>query len=133
MNKQELAFFNTLLNDRLKQLVAQADDTRSGLQVFNTYPVDPIDQAVFEFDRNFTLRIRDREMKLFNKILEALDRIEEGSFGICEECGEDIAFERLKARPVASYCIDCKTQKEKQEKSPGYYNPDQHKYERITQ
>jgi DnaK suppressor protein len=72
-----------------------------------------------ESERNFELRIRDRERKLIGKIKEALERIDDGSFGICDECGEDISAQRLKARPVTTLCIDCKKRQEKDEKVKG--------------
>jgi len=65
------------------------------------------------------LRIRDRESKLILKVKKALVRIEIGTFGICEACGEDISFDRLKARPVTTQCIDCKTKEENLEKALG--------------
>ncbi|TNF47144.1 RNA polymerase-binding protein DksA [bacterium] len=77
---------------------------------------DPTDRASMETDRNFLLRIRDRERRLISKIDKALKRIEEGSFGICDECGEDIEINRLKARPVATLCIHCKTLQEEEER-----------------
>ena len=77
---------------------------------------DLTDQASAEADKNFTLRLREREQKLLKKIDEALDRIANGTFGICEHCGEEISFKRLKARPVTTYCIDCKTIQEEEEK-----------------
>jgi DnaK suppressor protein len=77
---------------------------------------DPTDRASMETDRNFLLRIRDRERRLISKIDEALERIEDGSFGICDECGEDIETNRLKARPVATLCIHCKTLQEEEER-----------------
>ena len=80
---------------------------------------DPTDRASLETDRNFLLRIRDRESKLIVKIKKALTRIENGTFGICESCGEDIAVERLKARPVTTQCIECKTKAENREKALG--------------
>ena len=80
---------------------------------------DPTDRASLEADRNFMLRIRDRENKLNKKIKKALDRIENGTFGICEKCGEDISVKRLKARPVTTHCIDCKTKEEAFEKALG--------------
>ena len=72
-----------------------------------------------ESDRNFELRIRDRERKLIGKIKDALERLENGTFGICDECGEDISEERLTARPVTTLCIDCKKKQEKDEKVKG--------------
>lgn len=77
---------------------------------------DMTDQAAAEVDKNFTLRLREREQKLLKKIDEALDRIANGTFGICENCGEEISLKRLKARPVTTYCIDCKTKQEEEEK-----------------
>ncbi|MGD9124084.1 MAG: TraR/DksA C4-type zinc finger protein, partial [Desulfarculaceae bacterium] len=72
-----------------------------------------------ESDRNFLLRIRDRERKLISKIQDALARIDDGTYGICEVCGEDISSERLKARPVTTLCINCKKRQEAQEKARG--------------
>lgn len=77
---------------------------------------DVTDQAAAEADKNFTLRLREREQKLLKKIDEAIDRITNGTFGICENCGEEISYKRLKARPVTTYCIECKTKQEEEEK-----------------
>ncbi|HEU0265770.1 MAG TPA: RNA polymerase-binding protein DksA, partial [Geobacterales bacterium] len=79
---------------------------------------DPNDRASQESDRTFELRIRDRERRLLAKIREALERIDDGTFGICEECGEEISEPRLRARPVTTLCIDCKMEEERQEKRP---------------
>ena len=76
---------------------------------------DPADRATAESDRSFTLRIRDRERRLIRKIQSALQRIEDGSYGICEECGEEIGVPRLKARPVTRLCINCKAKQEEDE------------------
>jgi DnaK suppressor protein len=67
-----------------------------------------MDRASLEADRNFLLRVRDRERKLIQKIDEALKRIGDGTFGICEVCGEEISEERLRARPVTTLCLNCK-------------------------
>jgi DnaK suppressor protein len=72
-----------------------------------------------ETDRNFMLRIRDRERKLITKIKEALERIEDGTYGLCEACGEPIGEKRLLARPVTTLCIECKARQEKQERVRG--------------
>jgi DnaK suppressor protein len=77
---------------------------------------EPADRAALESDRNATLRIRDRERKLITKIDEALQRIEDGVFGVCEACGEAIAGERLRARPVTTLCIECKGEQEAEER-----------------
>jgi DnaK suppressor protein len=119
MKKKDIEYFRNLLTDQLEELLNQADDTVSGMTTPKENFPDPTDRASLEADRNFMLRIRDRESKLIKKIKKTLGRIENGTFGICEKCGEDIAFERLKARPVTTQCIDCKTKEEALEKALG--------------
>lgn len=77
---------------------------------------DVTDQASAEVEKNFSIRLRERERKLLKKIDEAIERIAKGTFGICDGCGEEIGYSRIKARPVTTYCIDCKTQQEEDEK-----------------
>jgi len=116
MKKERLAYFKELLTERLEVLLNEAEKTVTGMtNDKNTFP-DPTDRANLETDRNFLLRIRDRERKLILKIKEALARIEDRTFGICEDCGEEISEERLKARPVTTLCIECKTKAEAEEK-----------------
>lgn len=79
------------------------------------YP-DMTDQAAAESDQNFTLRLKGREQKLLKKIDEALEKIANNTYGICESCGEDISLKRLMARPVTTLCIECKTRQEQEEK-----------------
>ncbi len=86
------------------------------------YP-DPNDRASLESDRNFELRIRDRERKLILKMHEAIKRIDDRVFGICDVCGGLISEKRLMARPVTTSCIDCKMKQEKMEKLKGEYPP----------
>lgn len=74
------------------------------------------DQATAETDRNFMLRLRGREQRLLKKIEDAIDRIDSGIFGICDDCGEKIDIKRLEARPVTTMCINCKTLQEEEEK-----------------
>jgi DnaK suppressor protein len=74
------------------------------------------DQATAETDRNFMLRLRGREQRLLKKIEQALERVENGIFGICEDCGNEINIQRLEARPVTTMCIDCKTLQEEEER-----------------
>ena len=116
MEKERLEYFGELLNERLKTLLEEAEKTVTGMTNDRDSFPDPTDRANLETDRSFLLRIRDRERKLIGKIQEALGRIDDGTFGICEECGEDISEERLKARPVTTLCIDCKTKAEVEEK-----------------
>ena len=90
-------------------------EQRPGL---DTFP-DMNDQATAEADQNFALRIKDRERKLIKKIDDALDRMATRTYGICEGCGENIPLKRLKARPVTTFCIECKTRQEKAEQAGG--------------
>ena len=116
MREERIKYFKDLLTKRLEGLLSEADRTVENMSDDEeTFP-DPTDRASLESDRNFLLRIRDRERKLIAKIKEALERIESGTFGICEVCGEEITEERLKARPVTTLCIDCKTEEEEKEK-----------------
>ena len=77
---------------------------------------DELDVAVSESNRELSLRLANRERRMLRKIRYALDRIEEGEYGMCINCGVPIGFRRLKARPVATLCIDCKTQQEQLER-----------------
>ncbi len=116
MGPEDLAYFKELLTRQLNELLNTAEKTVGTLVQGGEWAADPLDQAAMETTRTYTLRIRDRESHLIKKIKEALVKIEDGTFGICEACGEEIALSRLKARPVTSYCIRCKTQMEAFEK-----------------
>jgi DnaK suppressor protein len=116
MKKAKLEEFRQLLQGQMDQLLLDADKTVSEMTDEKTNFPDPTDRASLESDRNFELRIRDRERKLISKIREGLDRIEAGKFGECEDCGDIIGEARLKARPVTTLCIECKTEQERQEK-----------------
>ncbi|MDY0132274.1 MAG: RNA polymerase-binding protein DksA [Desulforegulaceae bacterium] len=119
MKEKDSQYFKQVLTDQLKELLAHGDNTVIGMTESKENFPDPTDRASHETDRNFTLRIRDREHKLIKKIKKALDRIEEGSFGICDTCGEEISLERLNARPVTTECIECKTKAEARERALG--------------
>ena len=119
MKKKDIEYFKKFLNERLEELLSHADNTVSGMTTPKENFPDPTDRASLEADRNFMLRIRDRENKLIKKVKKALDRIEKGTFGVCEKCGEDISVKRLKARPVTTLCIGCKTKEEAFEKALG--------------
>jgi DnaK suppressor protein len=107
----DIDFFRRLLNERKQELLNEAGKTVDGMDGEGNLP-DPTDRASLESDRNFILRIRDRERKLIAKIDEALRRLEDGTYGVCEECGETIGTARLKARPVTTLCIECKSAQE---------------------
>jgi len=113
-----LEYFQGILQKQLDELVRGAEKTVDEMTESEGGAVfpDPTDRASMESDRNFELRIRDRERKLINKIRKALEKVEDGTFGFCEVCGEPIEFKRLEARPVTTLCIDCKTSAEEEEK-----------------
>jgi DnaK suppressor protein len=119
MKPQELKYFRKMLNERIDELIKGAGKTVSEMASEEEVFADPNDRASQESERNLELRIRERERKLIFKMREALQRIEEGTFGICEECEEPISLRRLKARPVTTLCIECKTREEKRQKMRG--------------
>lgn len=119
LTKKKREYFRKLLAKRLNALLEDANKTVSGMTDQGASFPDPTDRASLESDRNFELRIRDRERKLIGKIKEALDRLDQGTFGICESCGEEISEQRLKARPVTTLCIACKKRQENEEKLRG--------------
>ena len=117
MTKKKLEQFKKLLSGRLQDLLSEAGKTADSLsdRAKEVY-ADPADQATSENDQARYLRIRDRESKLIVKIQEAMSRIGNGSYGVCEMCGEDIQEKRLLARPMATLCIECKMEMENEEK-----------------
>jgi DnaK suppressor protein len=118
MDADKLEFFRNILTEEKKSLLGEADKTVTEMTSESSNFPDPTDRATQESDRNFELRIRDRERKLINKINDALERIDQGEFGICEECGDDISDARLKVRPVTTLCINCKMEEEQKERRP---------------
>ena len=116
LEQQDISWCKDMLTSRRAELLGEAGRTVSGMTDGKENFPEPADRAALESDRNAELRIRDRERKLINKIEEALQRIEDGVYGVCEECGEEIGVERLKARPVTTLCIQCKAEQEEEEK-----------------
>jgi DnaK suppressor protein len=101
-----------------KALLTEAEEALNALPGQTIFP-DLGDQASAEIDRNFMLRLRGREQKLLKKIEAAIEKIDNGTFGICESCGQEIDIKRLEARPVTTMCIECKTEQEEEEKLRG--------------
>ena len=116
MEKKVMAIRKKLMKQR-DDLLSEAEQTISTKLGADkeSFP-DPTDQAVAELDNNFALRLRGREQKLLKKIDEAIARIDDGSYGVCETCGNPIGIKRLEARPVTTLCIECKTEQEENEK-----------------
>ncbi len=98
-----------------ERLLKEAEGALNTLPGELNFP-DMGDQATAETDRNFMLRLRDRERMLLKKIEETLERIDSGFYGTCGECGNEIEIKRLEARPVTTLCIDCKTLQEEEER-----------------
>ena len=113
--------YSAIRRDLEKQRQAILDETGEGLTKRDrpeAFP-DVSDQASAEVDQNFSMRIKEREQKLLKKIDEALERLQKNTYGICERCEEEIPYQRLKARPVTTLCIACKTLQEQEEKIRG--------------
>ena len=117
MNDMQLEYFRQKLLEWKKSLVAQSEDTLDDLRQGGLNQPDEIDRASLETDKSLDLRTKDRARKLISKINEALERIEDGSYGYCEETGEPIGLERLEARPIATLSIDAQERHERMEKT----------------
>ncbi|HYA12061.1 MAG TPA: RNA polymerase-binding protein DksA [Thermodesulfovibrionales bacterium] len=119
---KELTLREKKIQDIRKKLIAQkealleeAEEALSKLPGQTVFP-DLGDQATAETERSFMLRLRGRERRLLKKIENAIERVEQGTFGICDRCGNEIDIRRLEARPVTTMCIECKIQQEEEEK-----------------
>ncbi len=111
MSANQLAFFKALLLKEKQVLLDSAHETTENLQENEATP-DWTDRATIEEEHALELRVRDRERKLMKKIDQALGRIEDGSYGWCEETGEPIGIPRLLARPTATLCIEAQERHE---------------------
>jgi DnaK suppressor protein len=118
VNQKELKRFKKMLEESRHTLLQSAKKTLMEESNFDTDDLpDEIDLASSEYNQSMVFRLRDREKFLLKKIDKALARIEDGTFGICERCEEEISLKRLEARPVTTLCIRCKEEQEKKEKS----------------
>ena len=118
MSAEQLAFFRDRLLETQKELLEKANLTSEHLRE-HELEADPTDQATIEEEYALELRARDRERKLLKKIDEALRRIEEGSYGYCEETGEPIGIARLIARPTATLSVEAQTRREQKQRLYG--------------
>jgi DnaK suppressor protein len=117
LRKRDLDKFKKILSDQRAQLTGMAKKAVSGEIHLDPddFP-DEIDSASSEMNLAFQGRLRERERGLLAKIEEALQKIDQGVYGECESCGEEIGLKRLEARPVAELCIDCKSEQERMER-----------------
>ena len=120
VRKRDLNRFKKILTEKRMALLRKARDTFDEDMALdkNELP-DEMDLAATEYLHSFTFRLRGREKTFLKKIDLALRKIDEGTFGICEECGEPISLKRLEARPETTMCIRCKEEQEKREKAYG--------------
>ena len=116
MNAKMKEYFRLKLTNWKNELLKESSQTLNNLQNENEAKPDITDRASEEIDRSFELRTRDRERKLINKIDAALQRIDDGSYGYCDETGEPISIKRLEARPVATLSLEAQEMHEKAEK-----------------
>ena len=119
MKQEHLDIIRSRLYGMLEGLESEVTATVDGMRNTGGAFPDPTDRATLESERSLTLRIRDRERKLRNKVEDALARMEDGTFGICEVCEDEISFKRLEARPVTTLCINCKSEQEQDEDKHG--------------
>ncbi len=117
MNPMQLEYFRQKLSNWRAELLNESNGTLSSLQNENLAEPDLADRATRETGRAIELRTRDRERKLISKIEEALVRINEGSYGYCEETNEPISLRRLEARPIATLSLEAQERHERMERT----------------
>jgi len=118
VNKKDLQWFRRVLEESRDKILADAKEKLAEIPKGDAFQApDEMDFASYTEEQSFQCRLHDRNIKLLRKIEAALERIEEGEYGICEECEEAISIHRLKVRPMAKLCIECKEEKEQKEKN----------------
>jgi DnaK suppressor protein len=115
LTSSKKTYFKRVLEQNL-DILMRGDNRSSSKDAFKEQNADPIDRASAELIASQGFRFRERDNNLIRKILEALGRLEEGTFGICDECGNAISEKRLQVRPIATRCITCKVEQEKRER-----------------
>ncbi|MCM2322738.1 MAG: TraR/DksA family transcriptional regulator [Oligoflexia bacterium] len=115
MNKERVKKFKRIFEAQRRSLLFNDRVLRDDFSVCGDDRFDEIDQATTDMEQSMRMRLRNRETLYIKKVEEALRRIEEGTFGECEECGEDIEYRRLEARPTATLCVGCKEEQERKE------------------
>jgi DnaK suppressor protein len=116
MNERQREYFRRKLVNWKQDIIREASDTLNAMQSEGDAHSDVADRASAETDRTIELRARDRQRKLISKIDSALARIEEGSYGYCEETGEPISLRRLDARPTATLTVEAQERHERRER-----------------
>ncbi|OFZ72288.1 MAG: hypothetical protein A3K03_12420 [Bdellovibrionales bacterium RIFOXYD1_FULL_44_7] len=116
MNRDILLRFKRLFETERKNLVYSGKYVNEDFQLHQDDMADELDMTTSELETSMRMRLRNREALYLKKIDDALLRIKDGSFGECEECGEDIELRRLEARPTTTMCVHCKEEEERREK-----------------
>ncbi|HEU4537660.1 MAG TPA: TraR/DksA C4-type zinc finger protein [Polyangiaceae bacterium] len=120
MNKAQLKKFRVLLEEKRDEIIKKAKQTLGEDMTLDVDDLpDEMDLASSEYLQSFTFRLRGREKTFLDKINKALVKLDDGTFGTCEECGEEISLRRLEARPETNLCIRCKEDQERMEKDYG--------------
>lgn len=116
LSTKEVTALWEILNKQLEDILSESREDLANFTEQRELDADALDLAVTESNRDFALRLADRERRLLRKIKHSLGRIQTGEYGTCESCGAAITYQRLMARPVATLCIDCKTEMEQLER-----------------
>ena len=120
LSKEKLKWFKETLEAKRAQILENAQNTLADEMTLDADDLpDEMDLASSEYLQSFTFRLRGREKFLLEKVEHALEKIADNSFGLCEECGEEIALKRLEARPETNLCIRCKEEQERAERDFG--------------
>jgi DnaK suppressor protein len=120
LSKSEISKLKSLLHEKRLQIIESAKETLSQEMALDTDDLpDEMDLAASEYLQSLTLRLRGRDKFHLEKVEHALEKIEAGTFGLCEECEEEITSKRLEARPETTLCIKCKEEQERAEKAFG--------------
>ena len=120
LTQEKKEYFKDLLIQRLDELFAGANKAVNDFDGLRDACPDFVDQASMESDADFSFHLKERESRLMKKISRTLEKLDEGDFGVCEECGREISEEKLKVRPMAALCIKCKKKQEALEKRRGF-------------
>lgn len=115
LTKKQLTYLKEYIHAERERIQNSFQADEEKYQLKSEDRMDDVDQAAAEYERSQMLRFRNRDLLYAKKLLKALDKIDQGDYGECEDCGEDIRFERLKARPTAQLCIACKDESEREE------------------
>lgn len=120
MTKAQLKKFKDLLEEKRREIIRKAQQTLDEDMTLDANDLpDEMDLASSEYLQSFTFRLRGREKVFLDKIQKALEKLEAGAFGVCDECGDRISIKRLEARPETTLCIRCKEDQERVEKDFG--------------